>query len=41
MVLAGLFPPNAETSWNDKLLWQPIPVDYKRLEDDDVRLLSF
>lgn len=38
LVLAALFPPHTDQTWNSELNWQPIPFSYKRLEDDPVRL---
>lgn len=26
LLLAGLFPPKGTDVWNDKILWQPIPI---------------
>lgn len=36
LVLAGLWPPVGEQIWNEELLWNPIPVDYKIQIEDDV-----
>ena len=32
--LAGLYPPQGNQIWNPDLLWQPIPIHTKPLEDD-------
>ncbi|CAH0560302.1 unnamed protein product [Brassicogethes aeneus] len=36
LVMAGLFPPSKRLTWNPELLWQPIPVDYKPLVEEDI-----
>lgn len=36
MILAGLWPVNCVQKWHPTLNWQPIPVDYCHLEDEDV-----
>lgn len=38
LVLAGLFPPNNQNSWNADLLWQPAPFNYLPVSQD--KLLS-
>ncbi|XP_058795084.1 venom acid phosphatase Acph-1-like [Phymastichus coffea] len=34
LVLAGLYPPTARTSWSDKINWLPIPTYYDKDEDN-------
>ena len=36
--LAGLFPPQGAQVWNDKLLWEPVPVHTVPQESDHVSL---
>lgn len=36
LVLAGLMPPNLEQMWNPELNWQPIPINYKSADEEDV-----
>ncbi|KAK3772845.1 hypothetical protein RRG08_017409 [Elysia crispata] len=33
--LAGLFPPQGDQIWKDDLLWQPIPVQTRPMEEDN------
>ncbi|XP_043479039.1 uncharacterized protein LOC122509231 [Leptopilina heterotoma] len=34
LVLAALYPPDALQKWHSTLNWQPIPIDFKNLDDD-------
>lgn len=36
LVLAGLFPPSDILTWNNQLLWIPVPVAYKPDSEEDV-----
>lgn len=38
VLLAGLFPPMGDQIWNDKLLWQPIPIKYLPRNLDNVSI---
>ena len=37
--LAGLYPPSGSQKWDDKILWQPIPVHTVPTSDDKVGVL--
>ncbi|XP_043473952.1 uncharacterized protein LOC122506046 [Leptopilina heterotoma] len=39
LVLAALYPPNSIQKWHPTLKWQPIPIDYQKI-DDDILLFS-
>lgn len=36
LALAGMFPPKGVQKWSDGLDWQPIPVNYKLIDDDQM-----
>lgn len=36
LVLAGLYPPTKEQRWHPEISWQPIPVYFKKAEEEDV-----
>ncbi|XP_076098914.1 lysosomal acid phosphatase-like [Mytilus galloprovincialis] len=39
-MLAGLFPPTKEDSWNENITWQPIPVHTEPTKDDHLIYLD-
>lgn len=34
LVLAALYPPDELQKWHPNLNWQPIPIEFKQLDDD-------
>lgn len=36
LVLAGMWPPDEKQKWHPRLNWQPIPVYFKQIQDEDV-----
>ncbi|GJQ84621.1 hypothetical protein Trydic_g10230 [Trypoxylus dichotomus] len=38
LVLTGMFPPKGEQKWNEELQWQPVSVQYRLIDDDQMMI---